>query len=228
VKSGRIDQTVAATKTAISAAGATVADAASNDALVIPKLRPGESYSFDMITPSSTITTGLDSLYITAQCATSLACANAGYVLSWIGLDANIQPKYTGRTLNAITFNGTPTSTSTTSLVSGQLFDMAGVETTDTVANGFRVRITAKTLPASIGASADDLAINTITVRPCFSSTGCPGSSTFPFTSRLRITSTGTSGSSQSSKTVTLPWQPSASGVFNYIIFSEGAIDKSL
>lgn len=244
LKVGRVDQSLVDAKAAINS-GVTatsprtvvnVTDAnADQNSVVIPKLRPGESYSFDVI-PSAAGPTPLNTLSIGASCASAEACALEKLTVSWIGLNNNLETIYSGQAKNSIIFDTNPISGKEVHLYENAYYiDPLTGQTTSVVplasTHGYRIRLTAMVpAPAStLSLTAEDLAIHDISVVICEAASGpCTNTSNSSFASRLAITSIGKVQSSQSSKTVTVPWQPGASGIFNYVIFSEGAIDKTI
>lgn len=247
VKNGRrsadLVPTVAAITPVTAISGLTVSGQnSSSDALAWSALLPGESASFDLGQTNDT-NAGQYKLYVTgSKMNTSYTVGSnpafysrAELEVSWVGLDRNGEPLYSGRTTvtnanlaapatalaarNAIEIN---------LLSAGFLYDANGQRLTSAIAvnatSGFRVKIKAidsldistSAFPNLTIAARSNIELDTITnIRVA---------SALSFPSRVSITSTGTVNQSRSQKQASVLWQLPASAALGYAIFTEGSI----
>lgn len=228
---------------------ATVQQSGSGDSLYIPKLAPGQSVSVDIINTLNTLDPVLsgvtpDTLSITFEAAsqaaydarTSTYSTKTALDISWIALDSTGNPLYSGRKtdlLGSAAWRSTPSgvcipvsngsygSCPNTVQLNNNLRDQSGSPATNlNNIKGYRIRFTAPDAPA--GVSSELFANYKISVTSSCSAGATNCVANFP--SRLSISSTGKVGSSQSQKSASVLWQPVASPVFNYVLFTEGDI----
>lgn len=218
VKAGRVNQRQDDTSTAINnlstsspILNSTInAVSPSSNTLSWTRLQPRESVTFDYI--STDYLTGAE------QSMTFTANTTSGSLdVSWVALDDNNQPMFTGRTF--LVGNGTSISGTFSLLDVPYLFNLDGnsISASNILPNsvfGLRVRLSAVQPPGILTSQQLlDHTLSQLTVT---------GGDAFP--SRILLTSTGKVGTSQVQKSVSVPWQLPASGVFNYVIFTEGTI----
>lgn len=231
VKAGRRTETFNNTTSAIPNTpppGSTVAVIGSGgtDKFEWPNLKPRESVTFDILnydTTGNLIAPATQSITISAlaNAITSPPYPGQGALdVSWVGLNTNGIPAYSGRRFL--------TTAQVTGVLTMSLIDIAYVRdisgATVTSLNlsqlrGFRIRLTAIDRPDIANAAvtpAQQILVDTL------SKILVTGNNGFP--SRVYIESTGVSNLSQSQKTASVLWQLPASGVFNYVLFTEGAI----
>jgi len=198
-------------------------------------LRPSESVSFDILAPDP-LSPGLfglnaNTITITGNIAGVGGKPSAAKLdISWVGLDKDAQPYYSGRTI--INPAVCTTNCSFSNMVN--LFDVVNLRdnngailgTTSTTLNlnltrGFRIRISAVD---TLDPSPDKITLQSVkqlrvsNPPPALPATGGG------FPSRILITSTGTINKSQSQKTASVLWQLPSSPAFGYVLFTEGGI----
>jgi hypothetical protein len=251
VKNGRrsadLVPTVAAITPGTAISGLTVSgQQTSSDALAWSALLPGESASFDVVksdTDPSNATqytiriTGskVNSSYTNGVGTQSTWSSRAELEVSWVGLDQNGEPLYSGRTTVTNAQLAAPTTAiaarnpiDVNLLSAGFLYDANGQRLTSAIAvnatTGFRIKIkaidnadiSAGTFPISSEASRVNLETDMIkNIRVA---------STLSFPSRISITSIGTVNQSRSQKQASVLWQLPASAALGYAIFTEGSI----
>lgn len=249
VKNGRqsadLVPTVAAITPGTAISGLTVSgQQTSSDALAWSSLLPGESASFDVArTDTSNATqytiriTGskVNSSYTNGGGTQSTWSSRAELEVSWVGLDQNGEPLYSGRTTVTNAQLAAPTTAiaarnpiDVNLLSAGFLYDANGQRLTSAIAvnatTGFRIKIkaidnadiSAGTFPISSEASRVNIETDMIkNIRVA---------STLSFPSRISITSIGTVNQSRSQKQASVLWQLPASAALGYAIFTEGSI----
>ncbi len=201
------------------------------DTLTWKQISPGNSVTFDIVNYFSgaitSLVTNQNKINIVGTAKTVSALRLGVLDVSWIGLDTNGQPFYSGRTFLGPTLMDGATSTSIDlwdpTLVrdlSGNLLS-AGTPLTQTL--GFRVRLSVVDhQPSGSLSPAQNTTLNSIfNISVTDQATTNPAGN---FPSRIYIKSTGKLNASQSQKTASVLWQLPASGVFNYVLFTEGDI----
>lgn len=246
VKAGRINKTLV--ETAAAAGGATVpstnvtADFPSTDTLNWPRLRPGESATFDIVYPTNTIgAADAATIVVQGKLVSPGNLANHGDArgqleISWVGLKNTGEPYYSGRTILTSAQIERYVCTSTCAfdypvnsinlLSAGRLFDVNGnpISNIDfSLTKGFRIRISAVEHTTNLATTTLNTLADTVT-QVTVSKPAPGGASPTPagFPSRVNIRSQGTINNSTALKTASVLWQLPASGVFNYVLFTEG------
>lgn len=241
VKAGRQELTIANTLTAITPTSQpgmrtcpdkptcvtlTGANSGGGDTFRWQTLKPRESVTFDILDyddSGNLQSPSTDQITVSGALNAVRSTLGQGALdVSWVGLNANGVPFYSGRyfvgrnqvepgiTINLRNLIDT-SATSPVSVVPGLL-------------RGFRVRVTAMDRPDIGGfTAAENITVDTVSNLLIIGSSSSTGAST-GFPSRISISSTGQTNNSQSLKTATVLWQPPTSGIFNYVLFTEGDI----
>lgn len=198
----------------------------SSDPITLPNLRPNESSSFDLFgyDASGNLATNTTAryLYLRASPPSGVTTANwrAKLEVSWVMLDTAGDSTCTGRYFvdTSALQNGVSPY-----LLNGTL-NQLGETCTEVNPKGFRVKvraldssdITATTTQKTVSnLTIDAYPCNVVAGVPC-APVGIPG--------RIQIDITGTTGNSKALKTASILWQLPVSGLFNYVLFSEGDI----
>lgn len=208
-----------------------------SDPVLIPRLRPGESTLFDVLEYDSGTGALLDStaknIYIKGSAPASLGATTCGSLaswtanleVSWILLDQYGDSSCTGRyyaDTSALACGVSP-------VLLASITNQQGEACTELNPKGFRVRLRALDLdlPSTkndvtdeqetiVNLTAEAYPCDVVTTANCGSPSGVPG--------RIQIDMTGQAGSSKALKTASVLWQLPASGLFNYVLFTEGDI----
>ena len=219
----------------------TAKNSGAGDSFSYPKLIPKQSVTFDIFPPSGTPPNTLD---VSAQplywpSSSNLSAGNGGLIVSWVALDTSGQPVYTGQQTLSLWDNPDVESGETVgtlhtlevSLNSGiSIRTITGGQVPDsTILNnvfGYRIRITATDVQANSGLAAiDNFTVTNISVTSAIKDlSGNVLNPSAGFPSHIIITSKGNVGTSQSLKSVSVPWQLPSSALFNYVLFTEGSI----
>lgn len=236
VKAGRRTQSFNTTTTAIGVAGdtplpaglvATAANSGGTDKFTWLTLKPRESITFDILNYDASgnlVAPTTKTIQISGAVNDVPGYNGQGALdVSWVGLNTSGVPFYSGRTFLSTTQFRSPTvanidlqSLRTSSGSSQSNIDL-------NLTRGFRIRVTAVDRPDIVGLTSDQQTLVDTVSNLVVTSVNQAGVST-GFPSRINITSTGTIGRSQSEKGASVLWQIPASGVFNYVLFTEGNI----
>lgn len=236
VKVGRqtsiLDTTVSAITPPTAIAGLTVSGTSlSNSQLRWSLLRPGESVSFDVLaTGASGLSANANLITVSGSLIDVPNQVGRGQLdLSWVGLDNNGQPYYSGRAVVA-----DPRTTPQIDLFSAaNIRDISGNRITSALnlglTKGFRVRLTAiEQKDSALISSADNIKVESVKqISVCNSAVPPPTpvcNPTGSFPSRIEITSTGNMNKSQSQKKASVLWQLPSTSAFSYVLFTEGEI----
>ncbi|MEK7538091.1 MAG: hypothetical protein AAB619_03940 [Patescibacteria group bacterium] len=223
VKAGRRDGTLPDTLNTIGTTAAPFNPLGSNfkttsesptapDRITRQQLRPGEVVSFDILNTDGSgeltpLISGMEKIIVNGSVTLN---QSAILDISWIGLNTNGEPYYSGRFfqgVDGLDHEVDLFATSNLRDINGNEISSGSVALSQT--RGFRVRITA----------ARQVNNGTGNTVYGFSVSGSAG-----FPSRINITSTGKVSNSQSQKTAAVLWQLPSSPVFNYVLFTEGGI----
>lgn len=227
-----------------------VTESASGDTFYVPKLLPGQSVSVDIlntqtvlnsVTPGvtpDTLTVGFEASSFSSYVARSGSSSSITALdVSWIALDGSGNSLYSGRKTDitpSLVWRPTGSLGSCAAASNGNylvcpqpfsllnsLRDQTGsIPSSLGTIKGYRIRFTAPNVPTN--STADIYTLNKLKVVSSCSAgpTNCINN----FPSRLTITSTSTANGSQAQKTASVLWQPTASSIFNYVLFTEGDI----
>lgn len=249
-RSGSIDRAITQATTALS----TLTDVGSttrgqfqgtvrgaSDPIVIPSLGPDESNAFDILeycqigeagcTAGQLKNASARYLLIKGAAPASLgpSCPfdptvsawRGSLEVSWILIDQNGESSCTGRYF-------IPTASlacsGTAPWLLGNIINQQGAACTEVNPKGFRVKVRALDFPAitnPIQETISNLTIESFTRNPITEPTLAVPSG---LPSRIQIDVTGNTGTSKSIKSASVLWQLPASGLFNYVIFTEGDI----
>lgn len=194
--------------------------------VIIPTLRPEETISFDVFKYSaagtlSPMSSASDPKYLWLKGTTAAGAIE----VSWVLLDANGDSACTGRKFIE---GKPPLSQINPGIVFGLLeqnanfLNQSGTTCTEVNPTGYRIRVRALDVDSATSTAADETIHNlVIEPYPCSSisncaPTGVPG--------RIQMEFAGVTGESRSLKSASVLWQLPSTGLFNYVIFTEGDI----
>lgn len=228
-------------------------DSGAGDTFYVPKLLPGQSVSVDILNTTSgfaDVQPGVtpDTLTISAEAASASAFSarytgsnsnKAAIDVSWVALDGRGNSLYTGRSLDTLSPSNiwrnvvagacTAASNGSYGICPQNIFlfnlnslrDQNGnIPTALGIIKGYRIRLTAPNVRP--GSTTDEYTL--LKLKVTSSCSAGPTNCIKNFPSRLTITSTSTANGSQAQKTAAVLWQPTASSIFNYVLFTEGDI----
>ncbi len=198
-----------------------------SDPIIVPSLKPNEDVAFDIFKYNATSGVIEDPetryLYIKGSPPADAAPWKASVELSWILIDANGDTTCTGR--HYVTTSTLQAGTSPYLL--NEITDQQGVPCKEVNPKGFRVRVRAIDLTGlDTMAEITNESISNLTIEayPCdiVASAGCGSPAGIP--GRIQIDVTGSTGNSKALKSARVLWQLPASGLFNYVLFTENDI----
>lgn len=236
VKAGRAAQSFAATTAAVGTVGdiglptgltATAANSGGTDKFTWLTLKPRESVTFDILnydTSGNLVAPTTKTIQVTGKVNNVPGYSGQGALdVSWVGLNTSGVPFYSGRTFLSTAQFRSP-AVANIDLQSLRTQSASSESSVDlNLTRGFRIRVTAIDRPDIVGLTSDQQTLVDTVSNLVVTSTNQAGVST-GFPSRINITSTGLVGQSQSEKSASVLWQLPASGVFNYVLFTEGNI----
>lgn len=185
-----------------------------------PILRPSESVSFDILEPPGGFSGNVSQITLSGTLTSVGAQSSQAKIdASWVGLDANAQPYYSGRTVINPSVTPFPVTINLldASLLrnpNGSLIGTSGTVVNLSLTKGFRIRLTAVD---TVNPSADKITLQSINQLSVSNASG-------GFPGRIEITSTGKTNQSQSQKKASVLWQLPATPAFGYVLFTEGDI----
>lgn len=206
-----LDRTLAAarlTGTSIVAGGAQFSVTAATQTVSVPTtLQPGQSQSIDLL--RNGVTTLADHLEISGPICSGADCGGTIQVAWSVITNAGLS-NYIGRKfISGIQYNNTATTIDLTCVYTDA--NNTGCATVSGTIIGYRITLTAINLP-----------VRAILARPCVASgLSC---ATYTDTSGIVLNVTGNLGQAQATKQAQVLWQLPSSGVFNFVIFTEGSI----
>jgi hypothetical protein len=186
-----------------------------SDPILVPVLRPGERTSLDVFEYDPT--TGALPTLSTAKYLYIKGTTTAGNLeVSWVLIDQFGDSSCTGRYFadaTAINAGVWPDLLSNTKNQSGDSCDTLSPK-------GFRVGLRALDLTGTTTVAEESIINLTAEAYPCNNNTcspsGVPG--------RIQIDINGSAGTTRALKTASVLWQLPSSGLFNYVLFTEGDI----
>jgi len=204
--------TAMVTGISVSPGGARYSVTATTQSATVPTtLQPGQTQSIDLL--RNGVTTLADHLEIRGTPCVSpdlnVTCGGTIQVAWSVVTDAGLS-NYVGRKfITGIQYNNTGAIVDLTCVYTD--VNNTGCTTVPGTVIGYRVTLTALTLP-----------VRSITSRPCNTSGGI--CSTYTDASGIVLNVTGNQGQAQATKQAQVLWQLPSSGVFNFVIFTEGSI----
>ena len=198
----------------------------SSDPITIPTLRPNESSSLDLFgyDASGNLATNTTARYLYLRAAPPSGVTSSDWraklEISWVMIDQAGDSSCTGRYFvdTDLLLSGISPS-----LLNGTL-NQLGETCTEVNPKGFRIKVRALD-NSNLTATVPQKTISNLTID-AYSCNIVAGSSCSPvgIPGRIQVDITGTSGSSKALKTASILWQLPVSGLFNYVLFSEGDI----